>query len=164
MVLLIQWFTLIPHSPVLWHMTGLSPVHENTLAPHWLTDKGQFHSHLSAMPWVSFTSSSSQPLKVDVPKDSIFRFIAGQYLLLIIALSSLSGQMSHNSITITKFRTQRKILSQNLSLGPGFSTVGWIPRFFIKILNLAHPKVISFPFCSKTSSYSWLPTSTDVSY
>lgn len=128
-------------------------------------DKGQFHSHLSAMPWVSFTSSSSQPLKVDVPKDSIFRFIAGRYLLLIIALSSLSGQMSHNSITIAKFRTQRKILSQNsIPLGPGFSTVGWIPRFFIKILNLAHPKVISFPFCSKTSSYSWLPTSTDVSY
>ena len=32
-------------------------------------------------------------------------------------------------------------------MGPEFSTVGWIPRFFIRILNLTHPKVISFPLC-----------------
>lgn len=92
----IQWFTLIPHSLVLQHMTGLNSLFVRT---HLLTDTGQLGFHLSAMPWVSFTSSSSQPLKVDVPKDSICRFLAGLYLLLIVALSSLSGQMSHNSIT-----------------------------------------------------------------
>lgn len=80
-----------PHSPLPFM------AHDTTPSRLWFTDKGLFsflcNSFLGFFHWLFFPH-----LKSRFSENSLFRFLAGPYLLLfIIALTSLSWQGSHHS-------------------------------------------------------------------